>query len=210
MSVVRIVGAGVTGLYLARELLSRGVTSVEVYESSGKVGGRWRTSGSVERGAWRLSLDRHPKALQLIQSYSPVDPIQYRVEGFVGRCPPAPKMTKSCPSGSGLSVRDWRTVAMGSEEKANSLNMRSGYHGQDLGACEVKEVYGTTVLAKEQNKSESGRFGTVRAGFENVGAGARRGCIRESLHLTSGPEQVLTRQLFHGFGADPARCHGKG
>ena len=169
MSVVRIVGAGVTGLYLARELLRQGVPSVVIYEASGKVGGRWRTEGPIERGAWRLSLDSHPKALKLVREYSPVDPITYSFEGFVGRCAPVQqKLTESCPTGSGLSVRDWRTLTLSSEDKARRLDLRSGYHGQDLGACEIKEVYGTTALATHEDKSESGRFGTVRLGFEHV------------------------------------------
>lgn len=165
---VIVVGAGVTGLYLADKLLQMGA-EVDVYEASGRVGGRWRTKDGLELGAWRLSLESHPRALRLVQKHAPVDPIEYDLEGFVGRCSPPSTTSLACPPSSGLSVRDRRALDLGSQEAASRVDLRSGYHGQDRGACTVREVYGTRADGSETQERETGRFGAVGGGgFEDV------------------------------------------
>jgi len=59
---VVIVGAGISGLYLASQLCSLSeVTQITIYEKSGKVGGKLRSekidNEVLEHGAWRISKD---------------------------------------------------------------------------------------------------------------------------------------------------------
>ena len=168
---VIVVGAGVTGLYLANKLLQMGA-EVDIYEASGRLGGRWRTKDGLELGAWRLSLESHPRALRLVREHAAVDPIEYDLEGFVGRSappPPTPDTPSPCPPSSGLSVRDHRALELGSQEAAARIDLRSGYHGQDRGTCTVREVYGTRADGSETQTGETGRFGAVGGGgFEAV------------------------------------------
>lgn len=200
---VGVVGAGVTGLYVGRELARRG-HRVLLYERTGRVGGRWKTTGGaeapVEAGAWRVSLERHPLSLALLREYSPVDPIRYAAEAYVplhGKTGAGdPAAIGPCPAGAGLSVRDWR-VAQAGPRAAEHLNARSGYDGQDGGSCRVAEVYGARAVVGKKKERETGRYGAVRAGF-----GAVAGRLRADAEAAG----VVFRPWHLVEGASPERC----
>ena len=142
-----IIGGGITGLYLALKLAKKG-QHVTVYERSNRVGGRWKTDPQCkyEMGAWRVSVQRHPKTMNLLKDCLGVkmEPIIYRHEEYVTDSDTEKTLTKgihACKERSGLSVRDNR-VYHTSIKHALAIDSESGYPGQDKGSCTVAEVYG--------------------------------------------------------------------
>ena len=183
---VAVVGAGASGLYLSRNLALRGYV-VTLLEASFRVGGRWKTlKNGKEAGAWRLGLDgQHPLSVKVVRQYSRVVPINYNVEGFVGRVSKPKLDSQSCPSGIGLSVRDWRTLTSGASN-ARKSDLRSGYHGEDRGDCAVSEVYGVKSSGKEHVESENGKYGVVLEGFEGVARKMAKAATESGVNLLLG------------------------
>lgn len=169
---VCVIGAGVTGLYLAYRLGKLGY-EVSVYERSKRLGGRWKTLGQnghdlSEAGAWRVS-GKHHNTLRLLKELKvQTTPIVYQHEQLV--CVPQPSTvpTAPCEARSGLSVRDNRMLQT-SVRDADLSDRRTGYPGQDKGSCSVKEVYG--ALATETDTSshkESGKYFYLNIGFQET------------------------------------------
>lgn len=165
-----VVGAGVTGLYIALKLAEKNY-SVTVYERSKRIGGRWKSvreahrQSFVEAGAWRVSKKRHPKTFQLLAHCLKVDmrPINYDHEQYAttNHQSTIPDVD-ACAERSGLSVRDNRVLQVG-KDVADTVDSESGYPGQDKGSCTVKEVYG--ALSKGSHTTESGKYFYPSIGF---------------------------------------------
>ena len=74
-----IVGGGITGLYLARELAKKG-TKILLIEKDRHVGGRIHTINGLEAGAGRIH-ESHKLTLGLIKEYG-LDTIQIGKESY--------------------------------------------------------------------------------------------------------------------------------
>lgn len=200
-----VVGAGVAGLYTALRLAELGC-DVHVYERNKRIGGRWKTlqdaspassSVVVEAGAWRVSYQRHPKTMRLLQELGiQTTPIQFQHEAFVHTDSntnrvAAPPPFHRCPDRSGLSIRDNR-VWERSKADADAADERSGYPGQDKGSCTVKEVYGArTGAAASEHELESGGYCYPNKGFSHVVQVLQKACEKRSKRFHFYPEHKI-------------------
>ena len=142
---VAIIGAGLTGLWLSRELLKLGHT-VDIFESSFEVGGRIKTvmqenTPLYDSGAWRVPLSDQT-TVNLVLSlglHLRKIPPPVIIHSTSLRCARASageqhsSTTLKPPSlnASDLSLRGVRIICEGVEAAAMA-NGKSGYHDQDL------------------------------------------------------------------------------
>jgi hypothetical protein len=122
---VVIVGAGLSGLYLASELSqSDDITQITIYEKAGRVGGKLRSEcceGEVlEHGAWRVSKDHH-----LVRSLIAKDMKMFKYPDI--RVDDTEPPRNHCPD---VSIFASRMVQLGIAEAAN-MDLLSGYVGAD-------------------------------------------------------------------------------
>lgn len=202
---VGIIGGGLSGLYTAYKLAGKG-RKVIIYETSNRLGGRWKTVAAdtttkkgpeniLEAGAWRVACERHQRTMQLMQELKvELVPISLDHESFVRTTEhprPSCGSNSACDEGSGLSTRDHRRLVCG-KTFATLSDQLSGYPGQDRGSCAIREVYGAvqdTNVSEEQQEQqhkETNRYAYPRYGFSAVIEQLQTACQQKGVKFCMG------------------------